>query len=163
MVDMVNQVKRLESTQLFKDWKADNPQHYLSYIFYMTDDFPQVGYYDPDTDKITTFIMGSEIETSPEQAVFKKEGQVKPLKIDEVQIPLIKALEKARALQEEEYKAEEITKEIIVLQNIEQGLVYNVTLVTASFKLINIKLCANSGTVLEHNVSSVMDLGEQVQ
>ena len=69
MVDMVNQVKRLESTQLFKDWKVDNPQHYLSYIFYMTDDFPQVGYYDPDTDKITTFIMGSEIETSPDQKV----------------------------------------------------------------------------------------------
>lgn len=160
MVDMVNQVNRLESTSLFKEWKEQNKDCYLSHVFYMTDDFPQIGYYDPEKDTITSFIMGSEIETKPEQSIFKKEGEVKPLKLNEVEVHLLDALETARKLQEEKYKSEKVTKEIIILQNIEHGQVYNITFVMASFKLLNIKVCASSGKVLEHNMSAIMDMGK---
>ena len=160
---MVYQVRRLLVSPLFQEWKAKNPEAYLTHIFYMTEMEPQVGYYDQILDKITTFTMADEITRNPEQQVFKKEDTIRPLLINDVEQSTMRIIEKARTFQEEKYKKENVVKEIILLQNLDIGQVYNVTFITDSFKILNMKICAKRGDVLQHEFRSLMDLGKKTE
>ena len=160
MIDMVNQVRRLLQSPLFVDWKTMNSDAYLTHVFYMTDREPEVGYYDPQKDKITTFTMANTITQNPEQQVFKKEDAVKALDIEKVGVSSMRIIEHARGFQEEKFPKEQVVKEIIILQNIEEGHVYNVTFVTATMKMLNMKLSTETGDVLNHSMRSVMDLSK---
>ena len=71
-------VVRLEQSSIFLDWKKDNPKAYLANAFMMMDPAVvaewQVGYYVPDTDRITTFGVGDKITKNPESEVFKEKN-----------------------------------------------------------------------------------------
>ena len=161
LIMMVNQVRRLQQSPAFIAWHEQHPSTYLAHIFYLTDTEPQVGYYNKEKDTITPFIMGSTIIQQPEQEVFKKDHSIELLEIAEVKISLMQVIEKARAFQEEKYPKEQVVREIIILQHLHLGQVYNVTFVTSSMKALNMKLSAVSGDIMEHHVSSLMDFTQR--
>jgi len=69
-------LEQLEESQLFKDWKKDNDTDYLAnmFKFIQNEDTPwQVGYYNKETDLITTFNVSDEITKNDASEVFKKE------------------------------------------------------------------------------------------
>lgn len=154
---MVNQVRRLWQSPAFLAWQQEHPMAYLAHVFYMTDTEPEVGYYHAEEDTMTSFVMGSTITQKPPQEVFRKDVEIKALDINVVEIPLLKIVEQARAFQEKEYSREQAMKEIIILQHLPEGHVYNVTFVTNAMKTLNMKLCAATGTVLSHKLTSLMD------
>lgn len=154
---MVNQVRRLWQSPQFFSWKEENTAAYLAHVFYMTDHEPEVGYYHAQHDTITSFVMGSTISMNPAQEVFKKDTELKALDVDAVKLSLLQVVEKARAFQEKEYAKEQIMKEIIILQHLAEGQVYNVTFITQSMKTLHMKFCAATGNVLHHQLTSLMD------
>jgi uncharacterized membrane protein YkoI len=72
-----------------------------------------------------------------------------------------KALKACDELVASKYPGKSVTKRIIILQNLE-AQVYNITLVTLSFDIINIKVDAVTGKVLADNIQNIMSLGRRL-
>ncbi|MDD5086981.1 MAG: hypothetical protein PHV16_04475, partial [Candidatus Nanoarchaeia archaeon] len=136
-----------------------NKKSKLAYAFTMDEDANwQFGYYNNETDMISTFIVDKCISLNESQEIFKKPGdKVKCINLEEVKINFEKALEKAEQTRKKYYPNETVNKKIAILQNIKQGQLWNITFVTHSFKTINIKINALNGKLIRHEVVSLFD------
>jgi len=115
------------------------------------------GYYDKKEDRITTFIANSEITKTDSDEIFKKpDAVIKELKVDKVKIDLGQALEKAKELLNKKYKNEGIVKYFVILQVLEKEL-YNMSHITNTMKLINLRIDAKNGKLLKEVVESLME------
>ncbi len=139
----------LENSEAYKSWdKGDN---YLCHVFLMTDKLHtiQFGYYSPEKDLITSFLIGQDkVEKEPESKAFKKpEAKIEPLNLEEVEFDIIEAIDIAEKLRKEKYPAFGVLKKIIVIQTIKEPT-YNITLVTNSFETLNIKINAKNKEII---------------
>ena len=81
--------KLLES-EVFKNWENENSGYYLVHFYcqinnsYQTNADWEIGFYNPDTDKIVIFIIGPEISIKPEEEAFKKQGKVDELNLEKL-------------------------------------------------------------------------------
>ncbi len=155
-------IKRLKEDEGFKKWKRGHKNSFLAHVFKMLDDANkgdwQIGFYNED-DTITTFLLTeNEIKMIKPTQIFKKPG-AKILKIDEnrIRIDICKALEIAEKTQVKEYEGESPIKIITILQRLDIGLVYNITYITQSFKILNFKIDANNGKILKKTLESIVD------
>lgn len=151
--------EKLQKSKEFIDWKKNHESSYVSYGFLMKDSKVkkewQIGYYNPSKDTITTFSISSKITTNPESQIFKDKKKVNKLDVEKVKIDMDKALEKSKKLQKEKYPQHMPSKEIVILQNLDFGQVWNITYVTQTFKTLNIKVDSSSGQILKYEL---MDL-----
>ena len=153
-------IDKIEGSKVFKDFKKENTEYYLAHAFTMIDKVQgdwQVGYCNKN-DKVVVFEAGKEVEKKPEEKIFKKpDDTVNKLDLKKVELDLEKGVEIAEDLLEEKYKGEFVTKIIAILQNLETEL-YNITLVTQSFNLVNVRVDAKTGKVLKHSKESILGL-----
>ena len=157
-------LKSIEKSKAFREWKMANPDFYLAHAFTMLDEKEkkyrwELGFYNPKTDMLAVVETDPKVLVRPEEEVFKKEGKVSPLDMKKISVSVAKAMQVCDGLLRDKYSAHVVTKRIILLQNIDRQL-YNVTLVTLSFHLLNVKIDAESGKVISHNLQSIMGLGE---
>lgn len=117
----------------------------------------EFGFYHEGRDKMVVFETNPPKRT-PEQDVFKKEGVVNKISLEDVEISLDSAMEKCEELRKEKFNSEPVTKYIAILQHLHKQL-WNITLITKAFNLINIKIDTKTGDVLSSSKSSMMDLG----
>ena len=155
-------LKKVESSKEFKAWEKGHKSAYFSYAFSLLDESVdwQVGFYDPKTDKITTFaIKDNCIFMHPEEEVFKKEEtKVNKLELEKIKIGTVKAAELAEKFQSEKHPKENPTKAILILQNLGKlGDIWNITYVTQAFNTLNMKISAKDGKVIEHTLTPLMD------
>ncbi len=138
-----------------------------------------VSYYDEDDDTFTTFSTSGSQRAAREQA-FKKGRSLPRLDAESVQVGISKCAELAEAVRATSYKGEETSRIIVILQPLARGEilagneagdgnsakalpkgsirpVWNITYITTSFNVINVKIDAESGKVLSHHLSGVMD------
>jgi len=153
-------IKNLENNQRFKEWKKDNNFSSLVHVFKLLDepnkDAWQIGFYNPN-DTITTFVISKDIKIIPTEKIFKKpDSKIKKLDIEKINIDWNKALDLAQKLQKETYPAEKPIKTILILQNLDIQ-VYNITLLTESFKTLNIKIDSDTGKIVSHDLKSLAD------
>jgi len=153
-------LKKLKESSEFKKWISKNKKSYLTYAFTMIENSEksewQIGYYDKKMDKVTVFTINNNIEINPEQDIFKKPGTaVKKVNLKNVKFSLDKVLKKAQTIKEKEYSKEVVTKTIAILQNIELGQLWNLTLITSSLNTINIKIDAKTGKTIKHELVSL--------
>ncbi|MFC1728012.1 hypothetical protein ACFLZ7_00940 [Nanoarchaeota archaeon] len=153
---------KLENSDVFKSWKSENEKAHLSHVFVLLDELNksecQIGYYNPDTEKITTFVVGDEIIQNPAEEVFKEQKNiVKEVKLDKVKTDVEDALKTADDLQKEKYKTEIPIKRIIILQNLEVGQVWNITYVTQSMQTLNIKIDSETGEIKSDKLVSLLE------
>ncbi len=158
-----NALQTLEKNKKFKDWKKKNKNCFLSYGFLAIDPkMPsdwQLGYYDNKKDTITTFAMhqGKFVDSREDKVLKKKGAKVLPIDVKNVKLNVEQALDLVDKYQKKEYPAENSIKTIIIIQKLPKvGNVWNVTLITKSFKTINIKLDASNGKIKEHTVGSLI-------
>ncbi|HZX44464.1 MAG TPA: hypothetical protein VFF28_02150 [Candidatus Nanoarchaeia archaeon] len=161
-MDIISLLDRLEKDQGFIDWKKKNQFSYLAHVFKLLDDANiddwQIGYYNND-DTITTFIITpQEIKVAETENIFKKpDAKINKLDVEKIKIDIAEALQTAEKIQAKEYKNETPFKIITILQNLDIGQVYNITYVTQSFKVLNLKIDSTDGKVLAKSLKSVMD------
>lgn len=152
-------VDRLLKSKEFKEWKHTCKNSHLAHGFISVDDNDQwqIGYYNKETDKITSFVMGSEIVINPEENIFKEEHtEVKELDLDKINVDESKALEIAENLQQTYYSSDPPMKKILIIQNIDLGQIWNITFITRTFKTLNMKIDAETGRIIEHKATSIM-------
>src|SRR3989338_8642464 len=99
-MDIISTLAELHKSAHFKDWNKEHKQHYLTHAFKLIDDANQriwqIGYYDPKSDTITTFVLeeGAEVKIIPDLEVFKEEKDaVRKLEIEKVRLEPQEALD----------------------------------------------------------------------
>ena len=158
-------IKRVEASKAYKSFIKKHPHYYLAHCFAMLVEGEreykwELGYYSEKTDKMVVFETEPKIKMRPEEEAFKKTGTIKGLELSEVKISAGKALEICDKLVKHKYPKQVITKRIIILQHLDKQ-VFNITLVTQSFNILNIKVDAATGEVLHENIQSIMSLGRR--
>jgi hypothetical protein len=160
-MDIFVEYAKLTESELFADFMSQTGEFYLAHIYQMLgkDDSTSLefGFYSKITDRIVVF------ETNPirkrdEEEVFKEAETIMPLRLETVKISMDDALAISEKACKEKYPSEIVHKKIVLLQNIEQQ-VWNITLISLSFNIINIRIDAETGEVVNINIHSIMDLG----
>ncbi|MFH2028866.1 MAG: hypothetical protein ABIJ08_07020 [Nanoarchaeota archaeon] len=158
-----NIIKKLESSEEFKKWKKDYLTSSLAHIFKMNDeankDDWQIGFYNPN-DTITTFVIKKDsIDIIQEAEIFKKpDTKIQKLPIDEIKIDIDHARNIVRDFQQKEYPKEIPLKEMIILQNLDNKTLYNITFITQSLNTLNIKVDARDASIISHELITLNDL-----
>ncbi|MBT6041679.1 hypothetical protein HOH15_07125 [Candidatus Woesearchaeota archaeon] len=152
-------IKKVEESNEFKEFKKQHPNAYLIHVFMMDAANTQVGYYLKENKHIITFeISDAGIRAEEAKPFQKEEHDIVALDLDKIKVDFDEAKEIAVKTKEENYKGEIINKSILILQNISEGQIYNVTFITASFKTLNIKINAETKQIIDHNLATLIGL-----
>lgn len=145
----------LKGSTVFKGWSQGHQGSFLSHFFCQIDSsFAlkgkwEIGFYSPDKDKISTFVVDDEFTLKPDESVFKKpDGVVSELKLDGV-MPYEEAKEKVRGEFGKLFPSEQLGDGFVILQNIEK-VMWNFTLMSKTLKFLNVKIDAVNGEVVGH-------------
>ena len=161
MKSFKDSLDELENSEVFKEWSKNNPNCYLSFGFVMikAEDLWRIGYYHPNNEQVTSFVIDESILVEPEDKSYKKpESEVKELNPDEIQISYAQALKLAEEVQKEKYSTEIPMKIVMIIQNHnELGNIWNVTYVTQTFKTLNIKIDAASGDIIKDQLIELFE------
>ncbi|MBI4158927.1 hypothetical protein HY500_01565 [Candidatus Woesearchaeota archaeon] len=156
---MLEFFKKLENSQIFKDWKKENKNYFLCSCFSIIDgkeEFWQFDYYNKKSHKITSFKVDSFIEVSPDDDVFSDEKNlIKEIELKDLKIEIPELLDKLSR----KYKEEGIMKKIVILQNSDE-LIWNISLLSSTMNLINARVSASTGKILEEKSESVLKFGK---
>lgn len=148
------QYNKLTNSKVFKVWFKDNKDYHLCH-YVLINEIPQFDFYNPNTDKITSFIIEKSIKINKDQNIFKKQAEVlRELNIDEVKINLDDAYKIIN--DQEEFKHETFNKKIIILQNIGVPL-WNISLISNCFNILNVKINAIDGSILSEKYESLLN------
>lgn len=151
----------VEKSNAYTQFIAEHADAYLVHAFIMhkgTQLQTQLGYFDPKTDLITSFSNEEEVKELGSDKGMGTSGKIAPLELSTVKIEFEEAVAKAKEIIKEHYRAHTVTQQICILQHLETQ-VWNLTLVTASFGMINIRIDAASGKIISHELRNLMDLG----
>ncbi len=139
-------IAKLEKSAEFLVWKGHSHSFLMS-VFAMYEEEPDewlVSYFDPETRGVTTFQVDAESCHRKEEN--KVENPVKELNIRKPNIEMEQAV--ATAVQEYEKKvAQKSVKTIAILQNIDEGQVWNISLMAANFSVFNCRIDSETGKV----------------
>ncbi|MBI5872507.1 hypothetical protein HZB88_05510 [archaeon] len=118
----------------------------------------QIDFYEPEKHKMKTFTMaGSTIRVQDEEEIFQRfEAKIEELNLALVKTDLPEALQKVDALLSSKYTNEKKDKAIIILQAVRSVPVWNITYLTTSFKILNVKLNALTGTILSEKMENII-------
>jgi hypothetical protein len=152
----------LSKAKDFKEWKAGNEKAFLSYGFLMEDpqikEEWQIGYYNPETEKLASFSIGDNVIRNPESEMFSETKKVLPVLPEALRVTADEALTKAEKLQKEKYPLHTPFKKILLLQTLDMGQVWNITYVTNTFKTLNIKIDSTTGSVLKYDLLDIFKM-----
>jgi uncharacterized membrane protein YkoI len=164
-MDLKTSFEMLEKSGEFKKWRKNHQDSYLCSCFILLGEELvnkelsnwQFDFFVRKTGKIASFVVGKDkTKFCGEDDAFKrKETKVLELNLKNLKISLEKALESACKLKEA--KSEKFEKKIVVLQNIDGSVIWNLSLLTDTFSILNIKVSANSGKVLSTERTSLLN------
>lgn len=152
---MIEEIKKflqeLEESKVFKEFKENNQLAYNSSICKIQNNL-QIDFYDPNKDMITSFTKKDNEIILQESEVFRKEKiKIPELKINKVKI----TLEEIEKTISEKYQ-EIPTKKIFILQQTEFPI-WNITYLTQSLNILNVKINAESGEIIEEKIESALN------
>lgn len=148
--------QKILGSEEYKEWRKGHSKDYLVHAFF-TDQGQEYGFYNKERDEITTFRVLKKVELVSTDKIFKKDDKaILELSIDKVKVTLEQALEKTKELLENE----KVNKAISVLQHLESGQLWNVTIITDRFNVLNAKIDAATGEVLSHQKQAAMEFRE---
>jgi len=156
-------VTKLRESPKFKAWQSKNKQAKLVHIFLMLEPnqpvMYDIGFYDAKKELMTSFVLDEEaksIETSESKDVFKQEDDIiKPLEEAKIKVCFTEACKTCRELQQSKYKQHTPMKEIVILQNLPIGQVWNITYITSTMQTLNMKVDAETGKILEEKLHQI--------
>ncbi|MBI2671273.1 hypothetical protein HYX18_04840 [Candidatus Woesearchaeota archaeon] len=158
-------LKRLGGSKEYEDWKRLHKNSYLCSAFTIGNDVKnvkwQLDFFDPDGIKITSFIEANDEIKLKEDDIFKRpEAIVNELDIEKVKIDLEKAISNIEKLKKKKYPGENPTQKIIILQNLTTVL-WNITYINTSFNILNIKVDAINGKIIDDSLTPIMRFKDQ--
>jgi len=154
--DIEDILKGVQETKEFNTWIRENNNSYLCSVFRLSEDNSnwQIDYYNPETKMITSFLKEKNVVVINTDKIFGKNHTINELKIENVRIDITKAMESINTLLKDKYKSESPYKSIVILQDLQETL-WNITLIMQSLNILNIRISATTGIVLEEKMSSI--------
>jgi len=154
-------LKKLKSSVEFREYHKSYPDCYLASCFKMGDSKIndvswQFDFYSLRSRKMTSFQIGETIKVQKDQDVFSQGKPPKELELNKVKIDFDKAISLVNKVKKKRIPDESINKEIIILQAIDGKAVWNITLLTSAFNVMNIRINANSGEIISENNESIL-------
>ena len=153
---MIEEYKKLINDKKFKSWYDKYKDSYLCSVFILKDEEKSSGwqfdYYLPKKNRMTTFIVGKDIKMMKDQKIFSKSDKIDKINLENVKF----SFDNVVKLVKPKYKDKNFVKEIIIIQSLDSKLLWNVSLVTTDLYLINIKVDAVNGKILEETSSSLL-------
>ena len=160
-MDVFDAYKFLLESEEFQDFVKNEEGYYLVHAYLMEekDKMPtwELGFYNETKDRIIVF-QTEPIKRLPEEEVFKEAQTINKLNLDNVKISLSDANAVVEAVRQEKYKSELIMKKINLLQSLHKQ-VWNITLISTAFNIINVKIDSETGELISSNIHSIMNLG----
>lgn len=154
-------LKKLQESPEFKEWKKENKDAYLTYLFVMLEaDKKQfkIGYSQGEENMVTSFDLTGKIEIEPPAKAFREEKtKIPELNLDKVKLDYEEVLDLATKHQKEKYAKEIPLKMILILQHLDLGQVWNVTFLMQSFKTLNMKIDASTGKIKFEDFFSIIN------
>lgn len=147
MLDFKQALSKLQSSEIFRDYQKKNPSSYLTNSLYLNE--WQINYFSPKTNVITSFTINSKIKKKTLEA---KNQKFPALNQNKIHVDIEKALSKSA---DELSKHDGIT--IIIIQVENSVPVWNISIPTPSLKVINVKISAESGEILEKSEKSIIE------
>lgn len=144
---------RLHASKEYAEWQATHPTSFLAHVFVMLDeankDAKQIGFYNPATEKISTFLVGkTSISVSQDAEIMKSDSAIQCLIPEDLVVEPTVALNTANQARLAKYKADQPLKLFYIIQNTSVGQVYNITYFTQTFKTLNYKVSTKTGELL---------------
>lgn len=160
MLNLDESFKRLDASKELKDFKSKNESAFLYACFYVSDGNWQFDFYNPKDTMITTFEVSDSVKMMPVDKAFKSDKtKISKLHIDKVKFGFEKAVDAVNKFVAKQYPGDKFfTKTIVILQNLDNKIVWNITFLTSTLKLLNVKLDASSGDVISHCVESFLSM-----
>ncbi len=124
----------------------------------------QFGYFDDETENITTYVMKPEgiIAQKPDETMKEPESVIHSLDMEGVTIFEVEAHKIAMGVVTIEYNAIPVSVQIYLLQNdAELGPIWNITFITNTYEVVNVKIDVREGVVLRHKKHSLLDMQAQ--
>lgn len=163
---MLSNIKKklieVQKSSEYRDWFTKNSSGYLCSIFCLEkeEDDWQLDFYSPKSKLITNFSIKNEnIVYSTDKVFSKTKQKINELKIENVKVDLDKVMDKINVLMSDKYKGETPQKQIFILQNY-KGLVWNITFIMTSFNILNVKINAVNGRIMDDKMSSVFSFAD---
>lgn len=165
----LNDLLRLvEDSEIFKGWKNKNNDSYLCAFFKYVGSTEnpewQVHFYQPKSDTITVFKIGAEIQIIEENsAILKKDDTVQELNLDKAHVDFVDALNISDEFRKDTYPNEIVIKRIVILQKLKdiKCAIWNITCMTTSFNLLNTKIDAESGQIIDESLKPLLKYGKE--
>ncbi len=112
----------------------------------------QIDFYNEDSDTVNTYTIGDEVEASPESKIFKDgKTKIERLQLDEVKTDFNEIYDHALDILKKH--KENAVKVIIILQK-QKHVLWNILFITKGFNILNIKIDAEDGKVIEEKITS---------
>jgi GTP-sensing pleiotropic transcriptional regulator CodY len=109
--DLKEMVESLEKSSIFKKWKENHKQAFLSGFFIVDEQGWQLAYYSPENDRVSTFLKDRLIQS--DSAIFKlKQARVEELDLEKVKISPGEAFNIADKVLEEKHPGYKPVKKI---------------------------------------------------
>lgn len=159
MSDLDVLLKKLVSSKEFKEFKDKNKDAFLYACFFVSEGNWQFDYYNPKDKLIITFEVSEAIKVTPVDKALGSNSKISELDLSKVKVGFDDAMSNLNGFVASQYPNDKfITKNITILQNIGGNAVWNITFLTSTLKLINVKLDASSGKVLSHCIESFLSM-----
>lgn len=162
MLDIIKEkVNLVEKSGEYKKWLLSNKDSYLCSVFCLDDKENnwQIDYYNSKTKLITNFFLQNDVIVINTDKVFSKSPKkVNELHLDKVKIDLDEVMDIINKLVKNKYNGEEPHKTIVILQHLSE-LLWNITIIMSSFNILNVKVNAIDGEIIEENIGSVFRVG----
>ena len=158
-------LQKLKENSLFINWEKDHSSSFLSHFFSQMDGSGnlkgnwEIGFFNPEHEKIVVFLQqDNTFLMKPEDDVFKqKTTKVEELKIQSIQIPFEKAIEKVNETIKEHYEQTHRGDGFVTLQTFQEKTEWNVTFITKTLQFLNIRIDAITGEVNSHKAVSAVE------
>ena len=151
-------LKNLEETKIYKNWKEQHQDSFLSHFFSPIDKEGkckqewETGFFIPSNEKMSVFTKeGDSFNLKPEDDVFKqKTDHVEELKLENLKTDYQTALTKTKESIQENYSQVKLGDGFVIAQTFQGNTVWNFTFITISLQFINVRVNATTQTVLSH-------------
>lgn len=151
--------KKLETSKELKDFEKKNEKAFLYSCFFVSEGKWQFDYYNPEDNNITSFEAAEKIKEMPIDSLVNKKAKITELNLNNIKIECKKAVEAAKEFMTKNYPSDiSFMKEIIILENNEGKPVWNLTFLTATLKLVNIKVDGENGKIITHSSDSFLKM-----
>lgn len=159
--DLKKEIEKVKESKEYKDFISKNKKSYLAtcFLFYenIKDAVWQIDYYNPEEDNMVIFLCKKELEfKGPEKIVKKKKDKITELDLKKVKLDFEKVMVKIEQFKTKKYKDEIPNKTIVILQSSKKNPIWNISFLTTNSNILNIKLDASNGKILEHKLNSIL-------